>query len=558
MRKSGLLAVLAMGIAMSAHAGSAGKGSNHTPGSTSVEAGQLTYYAGAGDTLISIAQKLTTSVNNWRELGMLNHVGNDRRIPIGSAIVIPANLLPDEPSEATVSAFSGQVMLTPAKGTSASAVVGSKIAEGGEVATGPNSFVTFVLPDGSHISLPSNSRVKLNVLRMARFTKSPRTEVMLEDGDVESRVSPLGENKGRYEVHSLLATAGVRGTHFRVAKLGNGIANEVLGGVVAVGTPDKPASLDLTAGKGNIVDAGGVGKPVPLLAAPELVAGYALQQRPVAQFNVADLTGALSYHGQIARDAEAQNVVAEVHSQGGRLKVDGLPDGDYFLRVSAIDKLGLEGLPRIVPFKLKARPVPPFSSLPKAKLRAERVDFAWIDAPDANYYHLQVAKDAAFHEMLIDQPQVSGLQFASDKLVPGKYWWRTASVTEHDSKIDHGPFGDAQSFELFEPQKLAPIGDQGGNEFSFSWPSEPGQKFLVQIGRDPEFKSLLLDKQTDHAEVRMPRPPAGTYYVRVQATDPDGYVGAFTAAQKFTIRARWNDGEGNPLKSGDGEMRSGF
>ncbi len=554
MRRLNMLAGLAMWIAASAHAGTAG----HAPGTTSVEAGQLTYYAAAGDTLISIAQKLTTSVNNWPVLGKLNHVGNDRRIPIGSAIVIPGNLLPDEPSEATVSAFSGQVMLTPVKGAPALAGIGSKIAEGGEVATGPNGFVTFALPDGSHISLPSNSRVKLSVLRMARFTKSPRTEVTLEDGNVESRVSPLEANKGRYEVHSVLATAGVRGTHFRVAVVGKGIANEVLGGVVAVGMANKPASVDLTAGKGDIVDANAVGKPVPLLPAPELAAGYELQERTAVQFNVADLSGATSYHGQVARDAEAQNIVAEVHSQGDRLKIDGLPDGDYFLRVSAVDNLGLEGLPRIAPFKLKARPVPPFSSQPKAKLRADHVDFTWIDAPDAKFYHLQVAKDSAFHDVLIDQPQVSGVQFAGSALAPGKYYWRTASVAEHDGKLDHGPFGDAQAFELLEPQKLAPIVDQGGKEFSFNWPSEPGQKFLVQIGRDPAFKSLLLEQQTEQAEVRMPRPPAGTYYVRVQATDSDGYVGAFSAAQKFTIYSRWGTGSGDVLKAGDAEVRTGL
>ncbi len=554
MRRWNMLAGLAMGIAASAHAGPAG----HDPGTTSVEAGQLTYYAASGDTLISIAQKLTTSVNNWSVLGKLNHVGNDRRIPIGSAIVIPANLLPDEPSEATVSAFSGQVTLTPAKGAPVTAGIGSRIAEGGEVATGPSGFVTFALPDGSHISLPSNSRVKLTVLRMARFTKSPRTEVTLEEGDVESRVSPLEANKGRYEVHSVLATAGVRGTHFRVAVVGQGIANEVLGGVVAVGMANKPASIDLTAGKGNIVDAHAVGKPVPLLAAPELAAGYELQERTAVQFHVADLAGAVSYHGQIARDVEAQNVVAEAHSQGNRLKIDGLPDGDYFLRVSSIDNLGLEGLPRVAPFKLKARPVPPFSSQPKAKLRAENVDFAWIDAPDAKFYHLQVAKDAAFHDVLIDQPQVGGLQFASGKLAPGKYYWRTASVAEHDGKLDHGPFGDAQAFELLEPQKLAPIADAGGKEFSFNWPSEPGQKFLVQIGRDAEFKSLLLEKQTDENEIHMPRPPAGTYFVRVQATDPDGYVGAFSAAQKFTIYSRLSAGTGDAVKAGDADVRTGL
>jgi len=552
MRNLGVLAALAIGLAASAY----GKDTGRVPGTTAVEAGQLTYFAASGDTLISIAQKLTRSVNNWPELGRLNHIGNDRRIPVGSAIVIPADLLPDDPSEAIISAFSGMVTLTSANGAPMPAAIGSKMAEGGQVATGPNSFVTFALPDGSHISLPSNSKVKLAVLRMARFTKSPRTEILLEDGDVESRISPLSGNKGRYEVHSQLATAGVRGTHFRVTIVGRGIANEVLDGVVAVGAANKPASVDLGAGKGNIVDANGVGKPVPLLAAPELAPGYALQERTAVQFIVAEVAGAASYHGQIARDAEAQNIVAEAHSTGNKLKLDGLPDGDYFLRVSAIDKLGLEGLPRIVPFKLKARPVPPFSSLPRAKLRADHVDFSWIEAPDAKFYHLQAARDSGFHDIVVDQAQVGGVQFASGALVPGKYWWRVASVAEHDGKADHGPFGDAQGFDLLEPQKLAPITDQGGNEFSFNWPAEPGQKFLVQIARDKDFSSLLLDKHTEQAEVRMPRPPAGTYCVRVQATDPDGYVGAFTAAQKFIIHSRLSSGSGDAVRAGDSEVRS--
>jgi hypothetical protein len=530
----------------------------HAPGSVSLTGSDITYYAAAGDTLISVAQKLTGSANNWSVLGKLNHVGNDRRIPIGAALLIPANLLPDEASEASVSAFSGQVTLTPAKGVPAIAGIGSKIAEGGEVATGNNSFVTFALSDGSHISLPSNSRVRLSILRMARYTKSPRTQVTLVDGDVESRVSPLDANKGRYEVHSVLATAGVRGTHFRVAVVGKSIANEVLDGVVAVGAAGKPAKLDLTAGNGNIVDANAVGKPVPLLPPPDLATGNILQERTTIQFTIKDVAGAASYHAQIALDKDAQNILAEAHSQGNKVKVDGMPDGDYFLRVTAIDALGLEGLPNVIPFKLKARPVPPFSSQPKAKLRADHVDFAWIEAPDAQFYHLQLAKDPAFHDLLIDQAQVTGLQFSSAALAPGKYYWRTASVSVHDGKTDHGPFNDPQAFELFEPQKMAPISDQFGNELSFNWPAEPGQKFLLQIGRDPAFKSLLLSKETEQAEIHMPRPGVGTYYVRVQATDPDGYVGTFSAAQKFTIQSRWTTGTGGELKSDGGPVRAGF
>jgi hypothetical protein len=61
----------------------------------------------------------------------------------------------------------------------------------------------------------------------------------LSEGKVESRVTSLSSNKGRFEVRSPLAVAGVRGTHFRVGINPDGTANEVLEGGVAVGTGNK-------------------------------------------------------------------------------------------------------------------------------------------------------------------------------------------------------------------------------------------------------------------------------------------------------------------------------
>jgi hypothetical protein len=43
-----------------------------------------------------------------------------------------------------------------------------------------------------------------------------------------------------------------------------------------------------------------------------------------------------------------------------------LPDGDYLLRLRAIDALGLEGQAAERPLRLEARPEPPFISRPAA------------------------------------------------------------------------------------------------------------------------------------------------------------------------------------------------
>lgn len=530
----------------------------NAPGTMAIASASITYFAAAGDTLTSIAQHLTGNGNNWIALGKLNRIANDRAIPLGSAIAIPLTLLPDEPGEARVVAFAGAVTAAPASGVPTPVAIGTKIAEGSQINTGNNGFLTLALPDGSHISLPSNSRIRLSKLRMARYTRSPRTEITLIGGHVESQVAPLSANKGRFEVRSTLATAGVRGTHFRVGMAGDGIANTVLSGAVAVGSAARPASLTLAAGSGNIIDATTVGKPVALLAAPALAADGSLQERPTIQFALQALDGAAAYHVQIARDKDAHDVLAETHGPGPQLKIDGIPDGDYFARISALDRSGLEGVPGTFPFKLKARPVPPFSSQPQSKVRAERVEFSWIEAPDAQAYHLQVAKDAAFEELLIDAADVRGLQFSSDKLPPGKYFWHTASIARHEGKADHGPFGETRSFDLMAAQKMAQATDNGGNELSFSWPSEPGQKFLLQIGRDAAFSSLLHSTETTQPEVRIARPEVGTYFVRVKATDADGYVGAFSATQKIMIDSRWQTGNGAPLQSGGSATRAGF
>lgn len=529
----------------------------HQAGSYQVSHGDLIYYAAEHDTLIHISERFTGTEKHWQEIGRINHIGNDRTIPIGTAIVVPANLLADEPGEAQISAFAGEVRLTQPDGTVSAAAVGSKVVEACKIQTGNSGFVTLALKDGSHASLPSNSQITVKTLRNTRFTASPRTIIDLVGGYVESRVSPLDANKGQYEIHSTLANAGVRGTHFRVGVLEQGIGNEVLSGVVAVGTAQKPATLALEAGKGNVIDSKGVGTATALLAAPQVMGAFALQERPTVQFQIQALEHAVAYHAQISRDEQGQDIIAETRSNNERLRINGLQDGNYYLHLRAVDQSGLEGIPRVEGFHLKATPVPPFPSAPRTKLRADHVEFAWIEAPQANSYHLQLASDAQFKQILIDEPQVSGLQFSGKTLPPGRYFWRAASVVIRNGVPDQGPYSDIQNLDLLPPQASAEVADKG-DQINFNWPAEPGQKFLVQIARDTDFKSLLVEQNTEKPEISIARPDVGTYFVRVKATDTDGYVGAFSATQKFAVQSRWLTGNGTELKSDGGSARAGY
>jgi hypothetical protein len=309
-----------------------------------VSADHITYSAKAGDTLMSIAQQWTAKSDNWVQLAKVNHINQDANIPIGTGIVIPADLLSDEPSEAQVVALSGNVTARTPDGQVIEMKVGVKLAEGAQIETGVDGFLTMSLPDASRISLPSNSRVKFSKLRMARFTKSPRTELMLLHGHVESRVSPLEASKGSYEVHTPTSVAGVRGTQFRVGVEGDTVTNEVLSGKVAVGNNRQPDALTLQGGTGNVITSKSVGPAIDLLPAPEL---DRVGTEGAPQIHLQPVTGARSYHVQIANDPDALNVLAESHSHDTHLKFSAVPAGSYYARISAIDRNGLEGQPRI-------------------------------------------------------------------------------------------------------------------------------------------------------------------------------------------------------------------
>ena len=529
------------------------------PGEVSIGSNAITYYAQQGDTLISIANKYTEKSSNWISIGKLNKIANDRAIPIRTGITIPFNLLRELPIQAKVIAYAGQstVGLDP---TSAQAVaVGTVVREGTIITTSKNGFVTLELPDNSRISIPSNSQIKLSKLRATQYANSPKTELTLLAGRVESTVSSLKTNNGRFEVHSPLAIAGVRGTHFRVDVSDAHAANEVLEGNVAVGQTAHPNALSLAAGKGNIIDAKSVGASVDLLAAPKLVGNFALQERILVKFDAENNALAKSYRAQIALDDKAQNLIQENLFAEPHFKFSNLDDGNYFLRVTAIDANGLEGLPSVVPFKLKAHPEPPFNIAPKKKLRAQQVDFSWSEAANATGYHLQVASDEQFAHLLIDQATLSDHQFTTTELPVGTFFWRVATIATKNETQDHGPFGDVDKVQLLAPAAgLPPVTDQGGSEISFSWASEPGQTFVLQMSDDTDFKHILINQKLAAPEYQLARPSAGTYYLRVQAIDADGYVGAFSGTQKFTVFSRLMSTDGTPVNSAAGVVRTNF
>jgi hypothetical protein len=402
------------------------------PGSIAVGNASITYYAKSGDTLISIAQQYTEKSSNWIALGKLNKIDKDSSIPIGSPIVIPGDLLSDTPSKATVVAMTGNVSAQSEDGVATKLNIGATVTEGMQIETGGNSFLTFALPDQSRVSLPSNSRVRIAKLRKTRYTDSPRTEVLLQRGEVESRVAPLTAIRGRYEVRTPLSVAGVRGTHFRVGLIGEGsatrVATETLDGKVAVAraSVSGPDGLVLTPGKGNITDKLVVGPAVDLLSAPALSSNINAAEFPSSRIALIGPVGAKAYHVQIATDADAYNLIAESRSSSANISVDGVADGAYFARLSAIDRFGLEGLIKVVPLTLRSSDAttanitlsPPYIAGSDEKSLTLR----WSSSMDGAM-RIQIARDGEFTYLIAARQSTNG-QVTVTRPAFGNYYAR--------------------------------------------------------------------------------------------------------------------------------------
>lgn len=484
----------------------------------------------SGDTLIAIAGRMLENPHDWPKLQRHNRIADPYRLRPGSVISIPAEWLRREPAPGRVVAATGRV-----SAGDRALVAGDPVGTGDQVVTGEQSFVTIELVDGSRLTLQPSSRLKVE--RMVRLPGTTRAEtrLRLEKGRVESSVRKDRDARPRYIVDTPGATVGVRGTTFRVATTGDAtLRAEVDAGEVGV-TRHGMRAVAVPAGFGILTAPGRLAAPVALLPAPDLSALPALQERPLVRFPLPPLAGARSYRAQVT-DRQGR-ILSEDLATRPEARFAGLADGEYTLRVRGIDGAGLEGTNAELGFRLKARPEPPFATSPIAgrKLRGSTATLSWSHADGAARYRIQLAADAGFASPLADIDGVEGTRIVPlPTLAPGDYVWRARSVRADG---DVGPWGDPQPFALralpADPEPPA----IGKDSIDFAWPAEPGQTFLFQLARDEGFADILSEQTLGQPRTTVARPEPGTYFLRVRAIDADGFVGPFTATQKFIVPA---------------------
>lgn len=390
----------------------------------------IAYAVLPGDTLIDLATAYLNRPSDYRRVQRDNRVADPRRMAVGRTLIIPVSLLRADPDYARITSFRGAVTLSQGA-VAAAPVQGQTVSEGAVLSTGPNAFVRLALSDGSHVVVPSNSRVRLSRLRRYALNGAVDQAMTVESGRAESSVTPR-RRPGGFVVRTPVSVSAVRGTEFRVAfnHDTDRAATEVIEGVVNVVAGDGVAEAVAQAAEGVSATANAV-RLAPLLPAPELADPEQVHSVRLVQMQIAPLPDAQRYRGRLATDAGMIEAFAETDSAPGAntLTFPDLADGAYFVRLTALSHDEVEGRPATYSFIRARNGISGLASSLTGGDRFRLYRFRWeAEGEGPATFRFQLSREgpdgAPDGASLIDQPGLTDQSFTLTDLPPGVYIWR--------------------------------------------------------------------------------------------------------------------------------------
>jgi len=410
------------------------------------------YTIQTGDNLWDLSAEHMENIGDSHKLQKLNNVINPKRIPPGTKIRFPLAWLKIKPAPVRVLELTGEVKATSSQaGTTILLKPGTTLLSGDEIHTGPNGNVLLELFDHSRLLLQKNSHLILEKQNTYSTSGVMDTRVQLLNGRIETVINPAQKNATRFEIETPAAITGVRGTKFRVAmdsdqKVGR---IEVTHGKVAVsGTAGK--TIEVSASFGTVVTVGQPPSvPKPLLPPPDLSRLPNHTAHFPLVFDWPAIDGAEFYRAQISSaTTTGALMIDEAALSKPLLQIAKLPDGDYLLRIRAIDANGLEGLNTDHKFTLVLPIEPPLliTPSPNTTIGKQPPGFRWETTKNATTFHFQLSTSREFSTRLIDIPNLLETNLSTEqKLDPGDYYWRVASSTTFGKQ---SAFSPAEQFSV--------------------------------------------------------------------------------------------------------------
>lgn len=502
-----------------------------------VQAEDWIYTTVKGDSLWNLSEKHLDRVTRYAQLKKINGIKYPKRMQQGTQIRIPMKWIRSNSVPAEIMSVQGNAELVQANGSVQQKLSpGTLIHLGDRLKSGQDSSVAVKFADDSILTLHSNSVIRFDHLSAHGVTGMVDSRLHLLEGRLDTRVQPAQGPGSRFEIQTPSAISAVRGTEYRAAIATESKSSniEVLKGKVAVSGAKKKKLVK--AGYGTQVAEGKPPlAPRKLLEPPRINAidDPILNIHTVVSWET--VKGALKYRIELADEIHFNTTLWQQFSKYSRAALPDLPDGRYFIRVRAIDDLGLEGKSKVQSILIDARPQAPIQLKPIEDyvLRGKIPELQWTDSSEADKYRLEIAADAEFKQLLLKLEDVKKNHFTPSELsAVGKYYWRLTSIAE-DGEV--GPVGTTRAYEIKPvPDKVEPemkTADDG--KLVATWKAgASGQTYQVQLAYDNEFNDLEFEQNLTDPKVSFDPLGGQVRFLRVRAIEPDGYQGPWGATQR--------------------------
>lgn len=225
------------------------------------------------------------------------------------------------------------------------AMRGDLFAQSDGIRTFSESYAQLSFVDGSDIQVEPNTVAVIRKSRIDQLNNATDTEITLEDGGLLARLSAAGKDQSKYVLNAGSSVSELQTQNFYAETEESGLVKLTNYDGQAIVNSNN-VTVTIRQNEGTVVERGKAPlDPVKLLPSPELAwstTDSVVSDLPVV-YAFRAIEGARSYRIQYGTDPNFTDDVTEINTTNTSIPFDDLPMGMTYVRVQAIDDLGLRG-----------------------------------------------------------------------------------------------------------------------------------------------------------------------------------------------------------------------
>jgi CSLREA domain-containing protein len=275
---------------------------------------------------------------------------------------------------------------------------------------------------------------------------------------------------------------------------------------------------------------------------PVLLANNALTADTTPTLTWSAVTGAASYHLQLATNNTFTLGLVNNTSAVANFTFPTLANGIYYWRVAATDAFGNDGpFSAVRSFTVSNLPLPVLlTPANNATVGDHTPTFTWRAVTGAVSYRIQLSLDPTF-TVVLENTAITSLSYTAvgPRLIGDRVYWRVAAI---DGAAVEGAFSAARSvvINFVGPTLVSPAHNSTTSNATptFTWnPVANAVFYRLQISTSSTFTTITQDHLIlNSTSLTLPVPlTPGRYYWRVAVKDIGSVNGNFSAVRSFTF-----------------------